>query len=93
MSVFAKILMNQPCKKCGNTTATILVSEQLVCKFSKCRFCGMAFTTGTPDFSSYAGTVVERTIEFLTLISPLVVEDADVEQDGNDEEKITLIDI
>ena len=76
-----------------NLTSTVLISEQLVSKFVKCRFCGHAFTTGTSEFSFYAGTVVERTQEFLAEVAPLVVEVEDAEQDGSDGEKITLVDI
>lgn len=93
MSVFAKIYMNQDCKKCGNPTAVILISDVLGNRFFKCRFCGTSYASGAPDFVFYAGTVVERTVEFLASVVPLTVEEQHADESRNSDEAITLLDI
>jgi ribosomal protein L37AE/L43A len=89
MTYFANIFTNEPCKTCGKDFAVILIQNHVpneFCSYCKCRYCGSTYTTGSYNFSAYAGTVVERTIEYLGLISPIVVEIQD-----DDEERITEI--
>jgi ribosomal protein L37AE/L43A len=93
MSVFAKIYTNQDCKRCGNPTAVVLISEVLGNRFFKCRFCGTSYANGAPDFVFYAGTVVERTVEFLASVSPLTVEAQNEDERRDSDEAITLLDI
>lgn len=89
MTSFANIFTNDDCKTCGkNFVVTFVLNNppNEFCSYSKCRYCGSSYTTGSYNFSAYAGTVVERTIEYLGVVSPIVVECQD-----DDEERITTI--